>query len=151
MGENNVPMFVLSATIENSMPLLYTGQEVSLGKRLRFFEKDTVDWNGESRAAFYRHMFELKDANQALWNGAHGGEQERLDTDAKDRVFAFTRTKGNNTVLVAVNFGNAAANVAYRGLTRPGEFTDGFSGAKQSLGVEGTLEIPAHGYRVLVR
>jgi glycosidase len=151
MGANNVPAYVLSATIKNSMPLLYTGQEVSLKKRLRFFEKDTVDWNGASTAAFYRRMFELKDANQALWNGAFGGDHVRLDTDTRDRVYAFTRTRGDNTVLVAVNFGDAPARVAYRGLAHPGEFSDWFAGSKLSLGAEGRLEIPAHGYRVLVR
>jgi hypothetical protein len=53
MGENHFPAFVLSATAQSSMPLLYTGQEVSMRKRLRFFEKDTVDWNGPSLAPFY--------------------------------------------------------------------------------------------------
>ena len=41
------------------MPLLYTGQEVSLSKRLRFFERDTVDWAGPSLASWYRRVFDL--------------------------------------------------------------------------------------------
>ena len=60
MSANHLPAFVLAATAQSSMPLLYTGQEVSMKKRLRFFEKDTVDWNGPSLASFYRAMFELK-------------------------------------------------------------------------------------------
>ncbi|HEX8694468.1 MAG TPA: alpha-amylase family glycosyl hydrolase [Longimicrobium sp.] len=151
MGANHAAAFVLSATARSSFPLLYTGQEVSLSKRLRFFEKDTVDWSGPSLAGFYRAMFELKERSPALWNGPWGGEQTALRTDGGDRVYAFTRTKGANTVLVAVNFGDAPARVSYQGLGQPGTYTDWFAKRPAALAAAGRLEIPAHGWRVLVR
>jgi len=151
MGANHVPAFVLSATSEGSMPLLYTGQEVSLKKRLRFFEKDTVDWNGPSLEDFYRSMFDLKHRQPALGNGAAGGVQVALRTDGGDRVYAFTRTTGANTVLVAVNFGDAPANVSYRGLSHPGRYTDLAATTPLALEADGRILIPSHGYRVLVR
>jgi glycosidase len=151
MGANHLPAFVLSATAQNGMPLLYTGQEVSMNKRLRFFEKDTVDWSGPSLAPFYTAMFDLKESQPALGNGPWGGAQTVLHTDGGGRVYAFTRTKGSNTVLVAVNFGDAPASASYQGLTQPGAYTDWFSRARVSLGASGWLDIPAHGYRVLVR
>jgi glycosidase len=152
MGANHLPSFVLSATMQNSFPLLYTGQEVSMNKRLRFFEKDTVDWSGPSLAGFYAAMFDLKEHQPALWNGPWGGAQTRLDTEAAGgRVYAFTRTRGTNTVLVAVNFGDQAVSAPYQGLAQPGAYTDWFSRSPVSLAAAGRLEIPAHGYRVLVR
>lgn len=151
MGANHIPAFILSATVQGSMPLLYTGQEVSMNKRLRFFEKDTVDWNGPSLASFYRSVFDLKHSQPALANGAWGGTQTALRTNGGDRVYAFTRTRGANTVLVAVNFGDAASTVTYEGLPQPGEYQDWFDKRKLSLGATGSLDIPAHGYRVLVR
>ena len=151
MGANHVPAFVLAATVQNSMPLLYTGQEASLSKRLRFFEKDTVDWSGASLASFYRTLFELKERQPALGNGPWGGVQAPLRTSGGERVYAFTRTKGANTVLVAVNFGDAPVAARYTGLARPGEYTDWFAKSKLSLHAAGSLDVPAHGYRVLVR
>jgi len=151
MGANHLPAFVLSATAQNGMPLMYTGQEASLGKRLRFFEKDTVDWNGPSLASFYGAMLELKHTQPALANGSWGAPQAALRTDGGDRVYAFTRTQGANTVLVAVNFGDAPARAAYQGLPRPGAYTDWFAKTPVSLAASGTLDIPAHGWRVLVR
>ena len=62
-----------------------------------------------------------------------------------------TRTREANAVLVAVNFGATPARVTYRELARPGEYTDWFAGRKVTLAPAGMLEIPAHGYRVLVR
>ncbi len=151
MGANHLPAFVLAATARNSFPLLYTGQEASLNKRLRFFEKDTVDWNGPSLAPFYTAMLDLKHRQPALANGPWGGPQTRLATDGGGRVYVFTRARGDNTVLVAVNFGDAPVRANYRALPHPGAWTDWFSRAPVNLAADGTLEIPAHGYRVLVR
>ena len=54
-------------------------------------------------------------------------------------------------MLVAVNFDAKPATVTYKGLTRAGDYTDWFSKAKSTLADSGRLEIPANGYRVLVR
>ena len=151
MGANHFPAFVLSATAQSSMPLLYTGQEVSMRKRLRFFEKDTVDWHGASLTSFYRRLFELKEANAALWNGEFGGDQRTITTDGGDRVYAFSRTKGDRTVIVALNFGDSPKRLTYGDLSQPGDYTDWFSKEPIAMAAAGSLQVPAHGYRVLVR
>ncbi|HYH78563.1 MAG TPA: alpha-amylase family glycosyl hydrolase [Longimicrobium sp.] len=151
MGADAVPAFVLSATAQNSFPLMYTGQEVSLNKRLRFFEKDTVDWNGPSLAAFYTAMFNLKHTQPALANGPWGAPQVALRTTGGDHAYAFTRTLGANTVLVAVNFSDVPVHAAYQALGQPGTYTDWFAKTPVALAAAGTLVIPPHGYRVLVR
>jgi len=151
MGANYADAFILAATVQNSMPLLYTGQEASFNRRLRFFDKDTVSWSGRSLADFYHAVFQLRHEEPALANGAAGGPQVRLSTAGGDRVYAFTRTRGANTVVVAVNFGDAAAAVTYASLPRPGTYTDWFSRATERLPGTGKLDLPAHGFRVLVR
>lgn len=150
MGANHQPAFVLSATVRGSMPLLYNGQEASLAKRLRFFEKDTVVWTGVSLTNFYRSMFALKHSQPALWNGAWGGDQTTVRTDGGARIYAFVRARGANNVFVAVNFGNAPASVAYTGLAHAGAYTDWFTKSAVPLATAGRVSIPAHGYRVLV-
>ena len=150
MGDNDRPAYVLCATAEQSFPLLYTGQEASMHKRLRFFEKDTVDWSDTSAVPFYRALFQLKHRDTVVWNGAWGGAQRKLQTDGGDRVYAFTRARGAHSIVVAVNFGDAPAHVTYRRLPRPGAYADWFSRERLSLRANGTLDIPAHGYRLLV-
>jgi glycosidase len=151
MGANHKPMFVLAATAQRSMPLLYTGQEVSLRKRLRFFEKDTVDWQRPSLADFYKSVFDLKHTQAALANGPWGGPQVVLKTDGGDRVYAYVRTQGTNTVVVVLNFGSKATTVSYSALGQPGSYTDWFAKRTVQLGADGRIDIPANGYRVLVR
>jgi glycosidase len=150
MGANHQPSFVLAATALGSIPLIYTGQEVSMQKRLRFFERDTVDWRGASLAGFYHAMVELRHTQRALASGVPGGAQHTLATTG-DRVYTFTRTRAGNTVLVALNFGDAPASIAYRGLEQRGAFTDWFSKSKIALGATGSIDVPAHGYRVFVQ
>ena len=151
MGRNHQAAFVLAATVTHSLPLIYTGQEASLNKKLRFFERDTVDWKGPSLAGFYRAMTALKHTQPALATGAWGGDQKTLSTDGGERVYAYTRTRDANTVVVALNFGDAPQNVHYHGLPVQGKYTDWFTKSSATLGAEGTLTIPAHGWRVLVR
>ena len=151
MGANHRAMFVLAATLRGSIPLVYTGQEAGLAKRLRFFEKDTVSWSDQSAAPFYQTMLELKAATPALWNGADGGDQAKLAGTGPATVYAFTRTEGASVALVAVNLGAAPATYRYTGLAAPGDYRDAFTGATVALGAEGTLTLPANGYLVLTR
>ena len=154
MGKNDIPAFVLSATVKQSLPLLYSGQEVSNGKRLRFFEKDTIDWSGPSRRDFYRGLFDLKEREAALWNGAWGGDQKKLETGAGDRVYAFTRTRGESTVLVAVNFGDSAAVVRYENAFSANDtLVDGMTVPSRlmAVGASGAFEVPAHGFQILAK
>ncbi len=150
MGANHQAAFVLCATLPNTMPLIYSGQEVSLSKRLRFFQRDTIPWNGPSLAPFYTTLLGLKHANPALANGAAGGAVTVFPA-AGDRTFAFARTKGPNAVVVAVNFGEAPATVAYKGFGAPGRYADAFGKDSVSLAAEGTITVPAHGWRVLAK
>jgi len=151
MGANHRAMFVLAATLRGSLPLVYTGQEAGLAKRLRFFEKDTVSWGDQSAAPFYRALLALKAATPALWNGAEGGDQDRLPGSGPATVYAFTRTEGASVALVAVNLGTTAATYRYAGLSSPGAYRDAFTGETVTLGTEGVLALPPHGYRVLTR
>lgn len=99
-------MAVLAATLPD-MPLIYGGQEAGLDKRIEFFEKDPIQWKNYPHAPFYASLLRLKHDNQALWNGQYGGPVEVLET-GNDKVFAFQRKRGGNTVKVSVNLSDAA-------------------------------------------
>lgn len=151
MGDDHLAAFVLAATMTNSFPLLYTGQEAKLDKRLRFFEKDTVSFADTTLVPFYRTLFATKASTPALWNGADGGAQRKLAGTGSADVYAFTRAKGESQVVVAVNFGDSAATYAYTGLAAPGRYLDVFSGKRVDLAASGSLVLRAHGYAVYVR
>ena len=92
---------VLAYTLEG-MPLLYSGQEAKLDKRLSFFDKDSIDWSDLSKQPFFKKLFQLKHENAALWNGTQGGAYHLLNS-ALPEVFAFSRKKGAKEVIVILN------------------------------------------------
>jgi len=100
-GEAYPAMAMLSFTLPG-MPLIYSGEEAGLARKLEFFEKDPIDWRQLPREPMYRDLIALKKRNPALANGPYGGSVEVLDA-GNDKLFAFRRKLGGNAVDVTVN------------------------------------------------
>ncbi len=105
LGDGAEPFAVLTALVEG-MPLIYSGQEAGLDKRLSFFEKDQINWREHKLRAVYTQLFELKKNNRALGNGDHGGRLHRVQTDNDENVFAFVRKKYDDKIFVIMNLSN---------------------------------------------
>lgn len=103
MGDGHKAFAALSITIDG-IPLLYSGQEEPLKKRLAFFEKDTIPFSKYEYEEFYSTLLNLKKKNKALWNGDHGGISKRINTS--DRVYAFVREKDGDQVVGIFNLSN---------------------------------------------
>ena len=102
---------VLCFTLPGSQPLVYTGQEIGLSRRLAFFEKDPItDWYPNEYTTFWKKLIELKHGNPALAAGEKGGPIEYID--APDGIIAFSRAVKGNKVVVAANFGVAPAVIS---------------------------------------
>ncbi|MGE5357078.1 MAG: alpha-amylase family glycosyl hydrolase [Deltaproteobacteria bacterium] len=101
MGKAGDVMTVIAFTIQG-MPLVYSGQEAGLDKRLSFFEKDQIDWRNLSKSDFFKKLIGLHKTNQALWNGHHGSPAVRIKTD-NGKIYAFSRTKDSDEVIVITN------------------------------------------------
>ena len=86
------------------IPLIYSGQELPNLKRLRFFEKDCIDWNGKYELHdHFKTLLDLRKRNAAMRAGDPDVKISRLQTDANQFVFAFLRTYGRKEVLVILN------------------------------------------------
>jgi glycosidase len=103
-GDRFAIFAVLAATLPG-MPLILGGQESKLDKKIAFFEKDAISWKSFTNAPLYQKLLRLKARHPALRNGAEGGAIELVAT-GNNNVFAFKRTKGRDSVFVAVNFSN---------------------------------------------
>ena len=100
-GDGHLAYAVIAFTAQG-MPLIYSGQEAGLDKRLRFFEKDTISFSELPYAGFYRSLISLKKENPALHHGFYGGKYEPIPL-SNESVLAFTRAEENNRVTVIVN------------------------------------------------
>jgi glycosidase len=88
----------------NGMQLLYSGQELPNLKRLKFFDRDPIEWkSGLKLADFYQKLLQLHSTHPALRAADSSVVTFRLPTEANERVFAFLRKKENQQVLVLLN------------------------------------------------
>ena len=85
------------------MPLIYSGQEYDLNKRLRFFEKDSFPKNSGKTMELLLQLGALKNNHKALASGKNGGSYEQLLNTKKNQIFAFERGKEGDTLVVIAN------------------------------------------------
>jgi alpha-amylase len=89
----------------DGIPLIYSGQELPNKKRLQFFEKDVIAWNGEYQLAdFYNRLLDVREKNPALRAGDSRVKTSLLHTDHQESILAFLRRNGTKEVLVLLNF-----------------------------------------------
>ncbi|MBN1119073.1 MAG: alpha amylase C-terminal domain-containing protein [Bacteroidales bacterium] len=101
LGDGVKTFGVLYYTVPG-MPLIYSGQEYGMSKRLKFFEKDTIDLNDKGFYDFYLALGKLKKENTLFWNGNAGGDMETLCVKNK-KVFAFKRFTDEADAFVILN------------------------------------------------
>ena len=102
MGDAAEAFAVFCATW-NGIPLVYSGQELPLLKRLKFFEKDEIPWVGNCiQENFYKILLHLHSQHPALRAGDPAVQTFRIKTNDKD-VFAFLRKNEEREVLVMLN------------------------------------------------
>ncbi|MFC7668060.1 alpha-amylase family glycosyl hydrolase [Hymenobacter humi] len=145
LGANAQPMAVLTA-LWPGIPMLYNGQEAALKKRLRFFDKDTIPWNGYPLQRFYTTLLQLKKRHPALWNFDAESQFRLLPSPAQ--TVAFERREGDDVVIVAVNLSAKPQQVQLPQPTSatPAVVLDVFS---QRPAPTGPVPLAAHGWRVL--
>ncbi len=133
------------------MPLIYSGQEAGNNKRLRFFEKDTIDWSKTSYADFYTSLNDLKHSNIALWNGGFGGSFNLLSGSGDPEFYAYFREKKNNQVVVILNLSSREGTFKVENNNIKGTYTNYFTGEKINIQTDWIFHVPAWGYVVLVK
>jgi glycosidase len=136
---------VFTQTIYQSIPLIYSGQEIPNRKRLKFFVKDPITWTGKyEMAPFYRTLLKLRRSTPAL---AANAAYKRVATTHDDAIFAFTRMKDAHKVLIVLNFSAKSQQFSVNGAVA-GKALNVFT--NKSENVTGAFNIPAWGYRVYV-
>ena len=118
MGDAVKAMAVLTFTLPNGQPLIYTGQEMGWNKRFEFFEKDHIPaWEQNEYTTFYKELIALRHDNPVLSAGERGGAIQYIE-DVPETVFAFERKceECNNRVAVYVNFSAEPTSVVIDGV-----------------------------------
>ena len=149
LGKGHKAFAVMCFTVPG-IPLIYSGQEAGLDKRLKFFEKDEIDWSGQSLVPFYTQLINLKTENEALWNGIAGGEFLRVALTGSEKIISFARTKNNNKILTIINLSDETHSTRLEIKRHEGTYHEYFSNEEIILSPKKILELKPWEYRVLI-
>jgi glycosidase len=132
------------------VPMLYSGQEVGLDKRLKFFEKDSIDWSDPKQfQPFYKKLVSLHRNNQALWGGEYGGMAVRINNEDPD-VYAFQRTKDKNKIIGILNFSDKEQELKLIDNGSAGSYQDYFTDETYELSTTKPLKLSPWQYLIFV-
>jgi alpha-amylase len=147
-GSEAINLAVFSC-LWSGLPLIYSGQEMPNHKRLEFFDKDPIEWNGKYELHdFYKTLLNLRKRNAALRACDNNVSTYHLQTNVNDKVFSFRRKNGNNEVVVLLNFTAEELSVEIYDTDLNGLYKNGFADDSINLGI--IKHVVIHPWGVLV-
>ena len=139
-------MAVFSCTW-NGIPLIYSGQELPNRKRLKFFEKDPIEWNGTFELHyFYKTLLLLHCSNKSLRTGDADVLTKIISHPDDQKIFSYLRKNKEDQVLVILNFSPGEMNFFVKGVS--GLFRNVFGGPDLNFDNEETVLLHPWGYLV---
>ncbi len=129
------------------IPLIYSGQELPNYKRLKFFDKDVIEWADNIELHdFYKLLLHLRRNNKAFEDDA---SFFLVATGFDDKIFAYLLIKENSKVLVLLNLsGNDRLQFTVEHESLTGSFKNLFSGIHHQLENKNKFELQAREYLV---
>jgi len=130
----------------HGMPMVYSGQESPSKKRLKFFDKDLIEWGNPNQLhGFYQQLAQLRANNPAI----NKGESFILPSDKDNELMAFFRRSGNHIVLVLLNVStNSRLKIHVHHEWLKGDFRNIFSGLAFHFNHQEEFELQAGEYLV---
>ena len=148
-GDAAKALSVLSFTWDG-IPLIYSGQELPNFKRLAFFEKDVIAWDGKYLLHdFYKTLLTLRKNNKAVRAADDAVSTFMINTSANDKLIIYLRKNENKEVLVILNMSRDKVNFSMDDGQVQGNFTNVFTGATLDLTSNKNVELLAWDYLVL--
>lgn len=134
----------------HGIPLVYSGQELPNRKRLKFFDKDQIEWAPQPELHdFYRALTRLRARHQAI-SGDNNSKPHWVATNHTDQVIAFVRRYEQREVITLLNLSGAQVKVQLQSGYREGNFTNIFDDTATNISPAQSIELKEWDYRVWV-
>lgn len=142
-----VELFMAFSYTVPGMPLIYSGEEYDLDKRLRFFEKDTISKVKGKYFDVYKQLNSLKKTTKALHTGKNPANYNRLETNNNENVLAYSREKEGDQLIFIGNFTAQEKDVL---VDIDGSYTNFRTSQKETLSKTIPMKLKAWDYKILI-
>ena len=134
---------VWTQTMKRSIPLIYSGQEEPNKKRVKFFEKDPIQFSKYELAGFYKTLLNERTRNPAL---AADASFRKVNVGNEDALYSFIREKDGNKVAVIINLSPREQTIKIDDDALYGNPLNLFMGTKEELKKGHSFNIEPWGY-----
>lgn len=144
-GQAAKALAVFSATWDG-IPLIYSGQEIPNLKRLKFFDKDLIEWKEPLMLHdFYKTLFHLRKHN-SIFSRGRNSRPIRIPTHNDQYVLAYMRKSAGRELLVMLNLSPNHLFVQIPDGFLHGAFSNCFTGEKLNIIPQHSFELKAWDY-----
>ena len=145
MGDASEAMLAMSYTLPG-MPLIYSGQEYDMDKRLLFFEKDTIPKTKGKVYPLLEKLGELKNTNPALHGAKKAASYSNVNTSDEEKILAYKREKDGQVLYYVSNMTDQPVTFTAE---MEGDFSDFMNGSSMSISKDQKLEFGPWEYKIL--
>ena len=133
----------------NGIPLIYSGQELPNLKRLGFFDKDVIEWNGSyAKNDFYKTLLHLHKNHPALRAGERTVSTHVIHTNADDVLMAYLRKNEDKEVFTILNLSKYNIDCVIEDNRLTGLFKNVFTGEEIEVHYESRFALQPWAYLV---
>ncbi|MCF6182019.1 alpha-amylase family glycosyl hydrolase [Lutibacter sp.] len=129
------------------MPLIYSGQEYGMNKRLRFFDKDTISKTKGKVWSLLEKLGKLKNTNIALNGGKKAASYQKINSSNNNNILIFKREKKGKKLFYLANLSDKEVSFT---TDLSGEFLDYINQKKMHLIKGQKLIFKPWEYKILV-
>ena len=139
-------LFAVFSCTWKGLPMIYSGQELPNYKRLKFFDKDVIDWDNCNLHTFYKTLLSLRLVNPVFSAANLLVTTTILETDQPDKIFLFKKNTSWHECLIILNF--SGEQVIFQ-TTLSGNYEDIFNATSFKLDQNNAITMEAWSYLVL--
>jgi glycosidase len=143
----------ISILLCDGIPLIYSGQELPLYHRLRFFDKDLIPWGTEVSGlhSFYAALLNLRKENK--WYHLSHQYRCQVNTITQDsRIFSLSIGEhGDEDIIAVFNLTADLVHFKLENITFAGVYQNVFTGYEQMISSQTNAILNAYEYRIYKR
>ena len=149
-GNNVKALSVFNATWYG-IPMIYSGEEAGLNKRLFFFDKDFIDWTVDpSLHDFYKTLLHFRKGNPVIEAG-FASFPTLLNNATAHNLLGYYRSINNHALFVLINLGTQDRDYVVDPEVADGQYLNVFTNNIQQLSSGDSLLLRAGEFLVLYR
>jgi glycosidase len=149
-GNNVKALSVFNATWYG-IPMIYSGEEAGLNKRLFFFDKDYIDWTVDpSLHDFYKTLLHFRKGNPVIEAG-FASFPTLLNNATAHNLLGYYRSINNHALFVLINLGTQDRDYVVDPEVADGKYLNVFTNNIQQLSSGDSLLLRAGEFLVLYR